>query len=142
MGSGQELTPRTEGVDDSKAASFYLGKRIAYVYRGKREIRGSKIRVIWGKVTRTHGMAATHITHTATSASRRSSRLTENVAQATRASYEHNSSTTSHPRASAPWCASCSTPARYERRGAIDERGDCGRWHEPALFFEETGGEG
>ncbi|KAK3047105.1 60S ribosomal protein L33B [Extremus antarcticus] len=46
-----------EGVDNSKAASFYLGKRIAYVYRGKREIRGSKIRVIWGKVTRTHVQA-------------------------------------------------------------------------------------
>lgn len=44
-----------EGVDNPKDASFYLGKRIAYVYRGKREIRGSKIRVIWGKVTRTHG---------------------------------------------------------------------------------------
>jgi large subunit ribosomal protein L35Ae len=44
-----------EGVEDPKAASFYLGKRIAYVYRGKREIRGTKIRVIWGKVTRTHG---------------------------------------------------------------------------------------
>ena len=55
---------RTEGVDDSKAASFYLGKRIAYVYRGKREIRGSKIRVIWGKVTRTHGMAAISTSHT------------------------------------------------------------------------------
>ena len=47
---------KIEGVDDPKAASFYLGKRIAYVYRGKREIRGTKIRVIWGKVTRTHGM--------------------------------------------------------------------------------------
>ena len=46
---------KVEGVDDPKAASFYLGKRIAYVYRGKREIRGTKIRVIWGKVTRTHG---------------------------------------------------------------------------------------
>ncbi|KAK3715435.1 60S ribosomal protein L33B [Vermiconidia calcicola] len=44
-----------EGVDNPKAASFYLGKRIAYVYRGKREVRGTKIRVIWGKVTRTHG---------------------------------------------------------------------------------------
>lgn len=46
---------KIEGVDDPKAATFYLGKRIAYVYRGKREIRGTKIRVIWGKVTRTHG---------------------------------------------------------------------------------------
>jgi large subunit ribosomal protein L35Ae len=46
---------KIEGVDDPKAASFYLGKRIAYVYRGKREIRGTKIRVIWGKVTRPHG---------------------------------------------------------------------------------------
>jgi hypothetical protein len=45
-----------EGVSDSKAASFYLGKRIAYVYRAKTEIRGTKIRVIWGKVTKTHGM--------------------------------------------------------------------------------------
>ena len=45
-----------EGVDTSSAASFYLGKRIAYVYRGKKEIRGTKIRVIWGKVTKTHGM--------------------------------------------------------------------------------------
>ncbi|KAF2484645.1 60S ribosomal protein L33-A [Neohortaea acidophila] len=44
-----------EGVDNTKAAKFYLGKRIAYVYRGKKEIRGTKIRVIWGKVTRTHG---------------------------------------------------------------------------------------
>lgn len=37
--------------------SFYLGKKIAYVYRGQKEIRGSKIRVIWGKVTRPHGNA-------------------------------------------------------------------------------------
>jgi large subunit ribosomal protein L35Ae len=36
-------------------ADFYLGKRVAYVYRAKREINGSKIRVIWGKVMREHG---------------------------------------------------------------------------------------
>ncbi|KAK5134816.1 60S ribosomal protein L33B [Meristemomyces frigidus] len=46
---------KIEGVDDQKAAAFYAGKRIAYVYRGKKEIRGTKIRVIWGKVTRPHG---------------------------------------------------------------------------------------
>ncbi|KAK3112842.1 60S ribosomal protein L33B [Teratosphaeriaceae sp. CCFEE 6253] len=46
---------KIEGVDDQKAATFYLGKKVAYVYRGKKEIRGTKIRVIWGKVTRPHG---------------------------------------------------------------------------------------
>ncbi|EGD99236.1 60S ribosomal protein L35a [Trichophyton tonsurans CBS 112818] len=35
--------------------SFYSGKKVAFVYRAKREVRGSKIRVIWGKVTRPHG---------------------------------------------------------------------------------------
>ncbi|KAI4093929.1 MAG: hypothetical protein LQ344_002527 [Seirophora lacunosa] len=44
-----------EGVDDPKATTFYLGKKIAFVYRARKEIRGTKIRVIWGKVTRPHG---------------------------------------------------------------------------------------
>lgn len=44
-----------EGVATPEDAQFYLGKKIAYVYRASKEIRGSKIRVIWGKVTRTHG---------------------------------------------------------------------------------------
>lgn len=48
---------KLEGVEDSKAANFYLGKKVAFVYRAKREVQGSKIRVIWGKVTRTHGMS-------------------------------------------------------------------------------------
>lgn len=46
---------KIEGVDDPKAATFYLGKKVAFVYRAHREIRGTKIRVIWGKVTRSHG---------------------------------------------------------------------------------------
>ncbi|KAK4687687.1 large subunit ribosomal protein L35Ae, partial [Tremellales sp. Uapishka_1] len=44
-----------EGVDSSDAAKHYLGKRIAYVYKAKREINGSRVRVIWGRVTRPHG---------------------------------------------------------------------------------------
>ncbi|KAI3343214.1 ribosomal protein L35A [Ustulina deusta] len=46
---------KIEGVDDPKAANFYLGKRLACLYKGQKEIRGIKIRVIWGKVTRPHG---------------------------------------------------------------------------------------
>lgn len=50
---------KIEGCDDPQAAQFYNGKRIAYVYRAKKEIRGTKIRVIWGKVTRPHGTSKT-----------------------------------------------------------------------------------
>lgn len=46
---------KIEGVATPQEAQFYLGKRVAYVYRASKEIRGSKIRVMWGKITRTHG---------------------------------------------------------------------------------------
>lgn len=52
---------RIEGCITQKDAEFYLGKRAAYVYRAKTKklivqegVRAKK-RVIWGKVTRTHG---------------------------------------------------------------------------------------
>ncbi|KAG0294151.1 60S ribosomal protein L33A, partial [Dissophora globulifera] len=44
-----------EGVKTAADTDFYLGKRIAFVYRAKREVNGSKIRCIWGRITRTHG---------------------------------------------------------------------------------------
>ncbi|WWC98007.1 hypothetical protein V866_004896 [Kwoniella sp. B9012] len=44
-----------EGVDSKEAARHYLGKRVAYVYKAKREINGSRVRVIWGRISRPHG---------------------------------------------------------------------------------------
>eukprot|EP00419_Tripos_fusus_P008418 CAMPEP_0172675406 /NCGR_PEP_ID=MMETSP1074-20121228/13246_1 /TAXON_ID=2916 /ORGANISM="Ceratium fusus, Strain PA161109" /LENGTH=90 /DNA_ID=CAMNT_0013492861 /DNA_START=91 /DNA_END=360 /DNA_ORIENTATION=- len=38
---------KIEGVRTKEDTSFYVGKRIAYVYKGKKEIRGSKYRVMW-----------------------------------------------------------------------------------------------
>ena len=47
---------RIEGVQTKKDATFYLGKRVAYVYKAKKaDKNGLKNRVIWGKVTRVHG---------------------------------------------------------------------------------------
>jgi large subunit ribosomal protein L35Ae len=42
-------------LTSSPFSRFYLGKRVAFIYRASRERQGSKIRVIWGKVTRPHG---------------------------------------------------------------------------------------
>merc|ERR1711865_303610 len=46
---------KIQGVEDKKDVPFYCGKRVAYVYKGKTEIKGSKYRCIWGKVCRPHG---------------------------------------------------------------------------------------
>lgn len=46
---------RLEGVNDAKAANFYMGKRVAYIFKAKTLKNGSKFRVIWGRITRSHG---------------------------------------------------------------------------------------
>mmetsp|Transcript_20402 Transcript_20402/g.20523 ORF Transcript_20402/g.20523 Transcript_20402/m.20523 type:complete len:113 (-) Transcript_20402:175-513(-) len=44
-----------DGCNDKEAASFYLGKKVAYIYKAKTLKDGSKFRVVWGKVMRAHG---------------------------------------------------------------------------------------
>ncbi|KAI9183151.1 60S ribosomal protein L33B [Blastocladiella emersonii ATCC 22665] len=46
---------RVEGVHNKEDTDFYLGKRVAYVYKAERAINGSKIRVMWGRISRPHG---------------------------------------------------------------------------------------
>merc|ERR1711974_130374 len=45
---------KIEGINDKNDTSFYLGKRVAYCYRAANQKKG-KSRVIWGKVTASHG---------------------------------------------------------------------------------------
>lgn len=46
---------KIQGLQDKKDVDFYLGKKIAYIYKGKNLKNNSKFRVIWGKVMRAHG---------------------------------------------------------------------------------------
>ena len=47
---------KLQGVEDKAATDFYLGKRIAYIYKAKTAGKdGTKFRCTWGRVMRAHG---------------------------------------------------------------------------------------
>merc|ERR1712039_1102674 len=46
---------KLDGVRTREDAAFYFGKRVAYVYKAKKEVKNSKFRVMWGKIRRAHG---------------------------------------------------------------------------------------
>ena len=48
-----------ENVKSQADTSFYLGKRVCFIYKAQNEVRGSKFRTIWGRVTRHHGSSGT-----------------------------------------------------------------------------------
>ena len=46
---------KVQGVEDKKSASFYFGKRVAYIYKAKSARNNSRFRVRWGTIAKTHG---------------------------------------------------------------------------------------
>ncbi|KAK9857942.1 hypothetical protein WJX84_005625 [Apatococcus fuscideae] len=46
---------KIHGCESKAEVDFYLGKRIAYIYKAKTVRKGTRFRVIWGKVARPHG---------------------------------------------------------------------------------------
>merc|ERR1711937_377179 len=53
---------KLEGVNDKESCQWYLGKRVAYVYKADKNTKmvngqRSRSRVMWGKIMRPHGQS-------------------------------------------------------------------------------------
>jgi len=46
---------KIDGVNDTPSSKYYFGKKVAFIYKAQAAKAGSKFRVVWGKVTRSHG---------------------------------------------------------------------------------------
>merc|ERR1719157_540538 len=46
---------KIDGVRTKEDTKYYHGKKVAYIFKAKAEKKGSKFRVMWGKVRRSHG---------------------------------------------------------------------------------------
>ena len=44
-----------DSAADAKAAEWYCGKKVAYIYKAAKSVNNTKYRVVWGKVMRPHG---------------------------------------------------------------------------------------
>ena len=46
---------KIQNVNERSAATFYHGKRVAYIYKAKNTKRGTNYKAMWGKVIGHHG---------------------------------------------------------------------------------------
>ena len=46
-----------ENCQDLAGARWYLGRRVAYIFKAKNTVNNSRFRVHWGKIINTHGHA-------------------------------------------------------------------------------------
>merc|ERR1712224_309338 len=53
--NGSQALVHIENCPDKAGARFYLGRRVAYVFRAKNTVNNTKFRVHWGTVVNTHG---------------------------------------------------------------------------------------